>query len=146
MISQSFGLGFGALMLGVTIWRFWGGGGFLFWCIEGLILLLAVYHLIQYYNIKKEYQTITRRLEKEKEDLVWVYTFESEVMPYGVVMFRKIYFCFGDARGKIEMLTFLSDLKFLFLRLLKEELPHATFGHTTEKEQLYKANPEMLRQ
>ncbi len=145
MIRQSFGFGFGALMLAATIWRFWGDNSFLFWCIEGMIILLAIYHLVQYNNIRKEYKAVTKLLENEKSRIVWVYTFEAEVMPYGFVMFKKIDFCFAKEDGKIEMLTFLEDLKYLFQRLLKEELPHATFGHNIEKEQLYKVDPETLR-
>lgn len=145
LVKQSFGFGFGALMLALTIWRFWEENSFLFWSIEALILILSLYHLVQYNNIRKEYKEVTRLLETEKNRIVWVYTFETEVMPYGFSMFKKIDFCFAQEDGRIEMLTFLADLKYLFLRLLKEELPHATFGHSIENEQLYKVDPEILR-
>jgi hypothetical protein len=145
LVNQSFGYGFGSVMLMLTLYRYASRLDFLLYCILGLLVIAAAYHLFQYYTLAKDYHRISRKILEDAESIVWVYTYEKEVMPFGLVLYKKIDFCFALADGNTEVLTFLSDLKYLFLRLLKDHLPHATFGHSVEKEQLYRANPETLR-
>jgi hypothetical protein len=145
LVNQSFGYGFGALMLMITLYRYAEKLDFLLYCILGFLFVLAIYHLFQYYSLAKDYHRISRLLAEESTKIVWIYTYEKEVMPFGLVLFKKIDFCFALSDGTTEVLTFLADLKYLFLRLLKDNLPHVTFGHNLEKEQLFRANPETLR-
>lgn len=114
--------------------------------VVGLIaLLLAVqfgYQYFKYPDVKQ--MPLFLLLQRKPQDIVWVYSVVTERMPFGfkinhnALMYFKLLdrdsICIGVPSDRAEVIS--SGLNHL--------LPHATFGFSEDKEQLYMAAPEML--
>jgi uncharacterized membrane protein YidH (DUF202 family) len=84
-------------------------------------------------------------LKKNPQRIVWVYYLKVETMPYGirVLDMTTLYFMCND-HEKLSLRTTEKQILEIMDKL-QDRLPHATFGHNQEKEQLYRANPNLLR-
>jgi hypothetical protein len=87
---------------------------------------------------------IIRHLQHEKHQIVWVYSFISINMPFGVQLFRLVTIWLHYRDGSQQYLRI--EYKYLkeCMQCLQNELPHATFGYSVKNEQLYRANPVLL--
>lgn len=146
LVNQSFGYGFGSLMAIVVIFRLTGGKiDFLLGCIYVFLLALGVYHMLNFFNIRKQVSEMKKQLTQAPEEVVWVYRIEKEVMPFGVMVFKKSYYCLGLTNGKSMIFPLLDEVAHPFKKEMYAYLSHATFGHSVENEQLFRAEPELLR-
>jgi len=117
----------------------------LFSIIGLLALLLAVQFGYQYFLYRKVNQMpLFLLLERKPQDIVWVYALVTERMPFGfkinhnALMYFKLIdrdsICLSVPAKRVEVIS----------KGLNHLLPHATFGFSEDKEQLYIAAPEML--
>lgn len=113
--------------------------------LSGILFLLACVFLMEAYKKRvPEKQIVLRYLEFDPKQIVWVYSYVIETMPFGIRFMRMstIYFYFKN--GKYTTIRVKDAACDRLMKELEDKLPHASFGFTNEKEQLYKANPEML--
>ncbi|MGB1216988.1 MAG: hypothetical protein ACPG5P_03885, partial [Saprospiraceae bacterium] len=83
-------------------------------------------------------------LSYKQKNIVWVYSIIKENMPFGVkllgsgrIMFRTL--------DKKEFSISVSENEILLLsKELESHLPQATFGYSSEKDNLYEINPYLL--
>lgn len=123
---------------------FFGKNNFL--SVIGLIaLLFSVQFGYQYFRYPVIQQMpLFVLLKRKPQDIVWVYSVVTERMPFGfkinhnALMYFKLLdrdsICIAVPAERAEIIS--SGLNHL--------LPHATFGFSEDKEQLYMAAPEML--
>ncbi len=130
-------------------------GGFLFWngyqknaALVIISLLLIVTGIKLLYDKIREphgfHAPIIIFLTGNKENVVWVYSIVKENMPFGLrlvgsgrVMLRTL-----DRR---EFSISISQENLAHLEeLLRKHLPHATFGYSAEKENMYSIDPYLL--
>ncbi|MEM6697886.1 MAG: hypothetical protein AAF806_31985 [Bacteroidota bacterium] len=114
--------------------------------VVGLIaLLFAVQFAYQYFKyLDVQQMPLFVLLKRKPQDIVWVYSVVTERMPFGfkinhnALMYFKLLdrdsICLAVPAERAEVIS--SGLNYL--------LPHATFGFSEDKEQLYMAAPEML--
>lgn len=113
--------------------------------VAGLLLVLAALFI---YNaakrIKPEKQPLVQYLEFDPKEIVWVYSYVVQTMPFGIhfLKMNTVYFYFKN--GDYTTIRVSEKVHKELMQDLKFRLPHASFGFTSEKEQLYKANPMLL--
>lgn len=146
LINQSFGYGFGSLMVIIALLRLTGGYiDLLLGCIYVFLSMLVMYHMFTFFNIRKQVREVKNKLVVAPDEVVWVYRIEREVMPFGVMVFKNSYYCLGLTSGDSMLFPLIDEVHHPFNREMNTFLSHATFGHSVEKEQLFRADPEMLR-
>lgn len=79
------------------------------------------------------------------QDVVWVYHEIVRSMPFGVKTWDRTIVHFKKLDGSEETLFVTGATVRPFLEEIEPLFPHATFGHSVEKEQLYRANPLLLK-
>lgn len=113
--------------------------------VSGILFLLS---LMFFYEASKkakpEKQPVLQYIEFDPKQIVWVYSYIIETMPFGIrfMKMHTVYFYFKN--GKYTTIRVSPKVHNALMGDLKDRLPHASFGFTSEKEQLYKANPELL--
>lgn len=146
LVNQSFGYGFSALMAIVVIWRLAGEHlDLLLGCIYFFLFMLSAYHLMNFFTIRRQSRDVRKKLREAPGDIVWVYRVEKEVMPFGVMVFKKAHYCLGLSNGDSLIFPLMEEIVHPFYREMSTYLPHATFGHSVDNEQLFRVDPEMLR-
>ena len=87
---------------------------------------------------------LVKTIESEPLRIVWVYSTLTLSSPYGINLFNSgiIYFKLIDG-SQIELRVPHKRLKKV-TEELQMLLPHSSFGHSTQKEQWYIAEPAML--
>lgn len=112
--------------------------------LVGLLGLYAMVHAWRMLHIKRH--GLMQMLHHRPSDVVWVYSYVSVNMPYGVKLFRlsTIYVCdkFGEKESMMVRSSRLSGIN----KSLSSVFTWASHGYSVQKEQLYRANPEMLYQ
>lgn len=88
---------------------------------------------------------LLRKMKKKPESIVWVYGLINQMSPYGFRFLKQgiLYFQFEDGE-EISVALPARELK-LVSRFLNRVLPHATFGFSEEKANLFKKDPNALR-
>jgi hypothetical protein len=84
-------------------------------------------------------------LTKSPEQIVWVYYYKVETMPFGIRVKQMITLYFWQMDRKHSEIRLSEREALQIMNGLRSHLPWATFGYSPEKEQLYRANPAMLR-
>lgn len=107
--------------------------------ISGLYLLVLAATLLH-----PTKHPIIKHLRHDKYQIVWVYSFININMPFGVEMFRLVTIWLHYRDGSQQYLRIAYAHLPECMAHLETKLPHATFGYSVEKEQLYRANPELL--
>lgn len=88
---------------------------------------------------------LIRDLERNGQSIVWVYYMKVETMPYGIRIMDMTTLFFMLDNGEKHTLRANEKRILKIMNSLRDALPHATFGYSTQKEQLYRANPDLLR-
>ncbi len=88
-------------------------------------------------NWKNEHQNLVQIIDHQPEKILWVYTMETNLMPFGFKVKDKglIYFKMDDGEDICIKMP-AKDLK-LVSRFLNRLLPNATFGFSEEKQRAY---------
>lgn len=113
--------------------------------IAGVLLLLAgglIFTAFKTIRIQKT--KLFRSLNENPEKIVWVYAYKLVPMPFGIKFSdtMTVFFYFID--GSSFDLRIPAENYDLLIKELNRKLPHATFGHSKQKEQLFRANPALL--
>jgi hypothetical protein len=93
-----------------------------------------------------DHHPLLQLLDHEPGQVVWVYTLVTERMPYGLSTSRYGLLYFKLIDGEELCISIPVQRLRLVSHYLNRLLPHATFGYSPNKEQLYRINPEMLVQ
>ena len=114
--------------------------------VVGLIaLLFAVqfgYQYFKYPDVKQ--MPLFVLLKRKPQDIVWVYSVVTERMPFGFKINHNALMYFKLLDRDSICIAVPSDRAEVISSGLNHIVPHATFGYSEDKEQLYMAAPEML--
>lgn len=135
---SSFAMTFGVALLMISL-KF----GMLFAGLGAILLILSGWLLYQHNQLKDpEKNPVIQLLRHKKERIVWVYPFITEVMPFGISLFKRCYVIIKLSDG--EELSFIINLKEkkLLLKWMKRLLPQAKFGFSKNRENRYGSGPE----
>lgn len=115
--------------------------------LSGILFLLSIlFYKEAYKKAQLDKQPVLQYIEFDPRQIVWVYSYVIETMPFGIrfMKMHTVYFYFKN--GKYTTIRVNSDVHNKLMSDLKDRLPHASFGFTSEKEQLYSVNPNLLYQ
>jgi len=87
---------------------------------------------------------VIKHLRSERHQIVWVYSFVSINMPFGVELFKLVTIWLHYRDGSQQHLRIREAHLTECMEHLQNQLRHATFGYSVQKEQLYRANPALL--
>ena len=128
------------------VWRFFSSYTFL--CIIGVFLAGIGFYfsmrLLRHWGI--QYHPIIHVLEQNPDQVVWVYTVVTRRVPYGLEVTEYGHLYLKLLNGEDVCVGMPARHLRLVSHYLNRLLPHATFGYSSNKEQLYRINPEMLLQ
>lgn len=114
--------------------------------VIGLVgVVLGIRYTYKYIHLWHEDDApLMRLLQLEADKIVWVYSVVTHRLPFGLAINQSgtLYFKLIDGDEQSVSLP-IKDLKPIS-EMLNRLLPHATFGYSPDKEQLYMAAPEML--
>jgi hypothetical protein len=88
---------------------------------------------------------ILRLLKDKPHRIVWVYSVVTERAPFGFTFMRQGTMYFKLENGDQLSVMMPSGKLKLVSRFLNRLLPHASFGYSIDREQLYEISPEQLR-
>ena len=109
--------------------------------ICGAILLpYGIYHFLHVRN-----STLIKVLKQDPDDVVWIYHYIMIQKPWGVQIRKSCLLYFHLLNGDHFTISIPAKKAENLMDDLKPHLPLTTFGHSVEKEQLYKADPLLLR-
>jgi len=117
--------------------------------VWAILAIVAIYSgCILLSDVIKNWQPqrtkLIQLLQKEPEEIVWVYSIVTQKIPLGIQFSTKatMYFWLME-KDCITIKLSEQDVKMVSL-YLNNKLPHASFGFSKEKEQWYMANPALL--
>lgn len=116
------------------------------WVIVGLVLCGcgAFVFMIWWKTRLPENSKLWRHLRDRPQEIVWIYSTVTEIMPFGVALFSRTHLVFNTLDGeKIYLQISLSKRKLLIF-WLRRLLPRATFGYTPEREEKFYKTPGQL--
>lgn len=100
----------------------------------GLVAVVcAVTLLVQHLRSRPDSHPIYLLLHHHPEAIVWVYTIQTQRMPFGIELFSGGTIYFHLANGEFFSLGIPNDKLKLVSHTLSRCLPHATFGYSAEK-------------
>lgn len=127
-------------------WYFFDSNALL--CFVGLFFsFLGFFYCIrslQHWAVHRH--PIIQLIYEEPKQVVWVYTVVTQRMPYGFVLSNYGLLYLKLLNGEDLCVSIPARRLRLVSHCLNRLLPHATFGYSPNKEQLYRINPEMLVQ
>lgn len=110
----------------------------------GLLMLCPGFYLFykafQIQDIEKS--QVISALRDNRKNIVWIYPFVTQVMPFGISLFNRCYIIIKMADGTECSFQIATKKKKLILNWLKRLLPHVRFGFSKERETLYGESPE----
>lgn len=83
-------------------------------------------------------------LHQEPRQVVWVYSVVTQWMPFGLRFGQFSLLYFHTLQGKHYSISIPSTKIKLLSKYLNRLLPHATFGYSHEKAELYRTRPAKL--
>lgn len=112
----------------------------------GLLSLSGVAFLLHgINNFKIENNKAYQQVVYQPHKVVWIYYQVTQIMPFGILVFKKYRLFINTENGETYDISLnASDIHPLFA-YLKSQCPEATFGHNVANEQLFRANPLLLK-
>jgi len=114
--------------------------------LVGIFIFLAT-ELLQkaQENYLQEVKFWTTLLQQTPDLIVWIYYYKLENMPFGISMNQQTKLFF-KLQNKEEVIIDMTEKDIIrVMDLLRNHLPHTTFGYSKEKKQLYDISPDLLR-
>lgn len=104
---------------------------------------VSIYMLSQWHQLRKVKESpVLDALLKNPRKIVWVYPFITQIMPFGIELFKRSHIIMKLNDGQeLSFRIKLKDQK-LLLHWLKRLLPHAKFGYSQDKFTRYGQSPE----
>lgn len=108
-----------------------------------LFIGASCYLLIQWNQLRKvTHSPVLHALLKTPRRIVWVYPFITQVMPFGIELFKRCHIIMKLNDGQeLSFRIKLKDQK-LLIHWMKRHLPHAKFGYSQDKFERYGQSPE----
>ncbi|MCB0522119.1 MAG: hypothetical protein H6577_09025 [Lewinellaceae bacterium] len=93
---------------------------------------------------KVENDRLWQLLNSQSKHIVWVYSMNTQTMPFGFYLWERgtMYFKLLDG-GEFSVSLPARKLK-MVSKFLNRLLPHASFGHSAERERLFEEDPSLL--
>lgn len=95
------------------------------------------------YEVRKS--ELYKLLHEAPEHIVWVYYYKVESLPYGIKVGQMSTLFFKTSDGNSHELRCSESKSLLIMDALRTTLPHCTFGYSAQKDQLFRADPNLLR-
>lgn len=120
--------------------------------IIGIGLLMGVFIFLATEVLQKAQENYLQEikfwitlLHQTPEMIVWIYYYKLENMPFGIRMNQQTKLFF-KLQNKEEVIIDMKEQDIIrVMNLLRDHLPHTTFGYSKEKKQLYDISPDLLR-
>lgn len=142
-IRLVFFLSFFALVAGTCLLMISLKQGMLFAFLGAILVGIAGWLYFQYREIQDpEHSPIIKVLRNEQRRIVWVYPYITEVMPFGISLFKRCYIIMKLDDGEEHSFIIRMREKKLLLKWMKRLLPHTTFGFSKDREARYGNSPE----
>lgn len=113
-----------------------------FGCI--FILSAAIIFYSAYRHFTPTNSKLISILKHNPRQIVWVYSVLARLMPFGIHLFNSATVFFMLKDGRYHTIRLKENELQPLMNGLKQSLPDTSFGYTLKKEQLYRADPEML--
>ena len=111
----------------------------------GLVGIIGLYACIYAFrSLKPSKLLILHTLQEKPKDIVWSHQYILQNMPFGVEVFKVCDIYLYTRHGQKDCIRVKLEKLDEIQQALERDLPHATFGYTVQREQLYRANPDML--
>lgn len=110
--------------------------------ILGSIGLYAMIYAMR--SMRPQKIAVLRTLHERPRDIVWSHQYIVQNMPFGVEVFKTCDLYLYTRHGHKDCIRVSSKELAHIQEALERDLPHATFGYTVQREQLYRVNPDML--
>jgi hypothetical protein len=113
----------------------------------GVVMMLAgTYLFVVWSQIGvPENTSLYKTIKFTPEEVVWIYSLQMTVMPFGVQLFNRTYLTFKLLSGKEETVQIPKEKELVLENWLKRILPNATFGYSHEKATAYNNDPRQLK-
>ena len=110
--------------------------------LVGMVGLYFLLHGLLRYDSQKNH--VLARLNEQPDSVAWIYYESIQHFPFGIqfLQINILHIRMVD-REHISMMMIEAELLHL-MRLLRTQIPSATFGYSVYKEQLYNINPDLL--
>jgi len=117
-----------------------------FWFWSGVVFMLTALLLVAYaFQVFPFRQAnITDLLDHGRKQVVWVYPYIMETMPFGIKLFDSTRLYFHLLNGENLQLYCRSREANELMEELRIYFPRACFGYSQEKEFMYEYDPAML--
>jgi len=87
---------------------------------------------------------ILQILHQASKNIVWIYLIEVNIAPFGIRFRKEQTLCLRLLNGDMLQIRLSEKDVPLVMLGLEKQLPHANFGFSKEKEQLYNIHPSLL--
>lgn len=130
------------LLIGLVLFLYAGFWGLSFGALFFTIGIYLGFKTVSNWSI--ENSQLIFLLQYDPQKIVWVYTSITQRMPFGLAFSKVGTIHFKMVNGEdISLFIPVKYLNHLSL-LLSKHLTHATFGYTVDREQWFRAAPELL--
>ncbi|MBI1191913.1 MAG: hypothetical protein GC205_01880 [Bacteroidetes bacterium] len=121
---------------------FWEGGNVML--AAGLIAAVA-YAGMEQLRHNATADDFEALLSTQANRLVWVYYLKVDIQPFGVHVRQTTTLFFWLDNHSNVVLRATEAESIAIMNAIRSSLPHASFGYSLQKEQLYRADPALLR-
>lgn len=124
--------------------EFWQALGVSF--ILGIVIFIALQLMRNAQKLYgQEMRFWTWLFHKNADNIVWIYYFKVENMPFGVQFNQQTTLFVHLLNGEYLSLRMAESDIVLLMNLMRAFLPNTTFGYSAHKKQLYDISPDLLR-
>lgn len=120
----------------------WTGGNLL---LAGITIAAVGYAGMERLRHDTNRDDFCQMLEKSPGSLVWVYYLRIDIQPFGVHVRQTTTLFFWTNEHSHLALRATEKESIAIMNALRACAPHASFGYSLQKEQLYRADPALLR-
>lgn len=108
------------------------------------LLLALVLLALAFTHNRNALRSTTRFLFEQADDVVWIYYHKMNHLPFGLQMASPCTLVMGDRKGDLKNIHLPEAEIIELMNALRLHLPHAVFGFSRYKEQLYRSSPSLL--
>lgn len=134
------------LGIGIFILFFFGSQHTALIIISMMLIITSIKFLRDTINAgKPKYDPLIQTLSFHPEKVVWFYTLKIDNMPFGIQLFSHGRLIFKLVDGSELSLSIPCKDIIPITSILRDMLPHATFGFSSENQQFFDIDPLLLQ-
>lgn len=143
-------VGWGAIAVGAVSFfifdeRLYKSHGVIIQMAASACLIFGLYAVVHAWRMQKlEKNPILQSLKNSPNSIVWIYSYVTINMPFGIRLFKTCNIYVNFRNGSQHYISIDANRYSEITNSLQNDLPHATFGYTVQREQLFRVNPTML--